>query len=353
MSTTISIGGRTVGAGHPVYIVAELSGNHRQSFDEAVKLVEAAKACGADAVKLQTYTADTITIRSSAPSFSIEGGTLWDGLSLYELYQQAATPWEWQPKLKQIANQAGMDLFSSAFDPTAVEFLEKMGVPAHKVASPELVDIPLIRQMARTGKPLIISTGMAVMSEIEEAVEAARDAGAHGIALLKCCSAYPAPVSEMNLRALSVLRERFQCPLGLSDHTMDATAAILSVGLGACIIEKHLTLSRAAGGPDAGFSLEPHEFKAMVQAVRTAEEALGSDQLGPTARESASLRFRRSLFVVKDVKKGEKFTKENVRSIRPADGLHPRHLDRVLGRTASRDIAQGTPLESAMVEESE
>jgi N-acetylneuraminate synthase len=344
MSAAIRIGGHEIRAGLPVYVVAELSANHNQSFEQAVRIIHAAKDAGANAIKLQTYTADTITMRSDKEYFRIDGGTLWDGRVLHDLYGQAFTPWEWQPKLKKVANDLGMDLFSSAFDKTAVDFLEAMDVPAHKVASFELVDVALIQEMARTGKPLIMSTGMATEAEIEEALQAARQAGGTQIALLKCTSAYPAPPEEMNLQTIPALARRFGVPVGLSDHTMGVAAPVAAVALGACIVEKHLTLSRANGGPDGAFSLEPQEFKAMVDAVRTTEKSLGVAQFGPSAREVNSRTFRRSLFVVQDVKKGETFTAENVRSIRPSHGLHPRHLGEVLGRTAVRDIERGTPL---------
>ena len=340
----IQISGKKIGAGNAVYIVAEISANHNGSFEQAQKIVEAANQAGADAIKLQTYTPDTITIASNREPFRIGGGTLWDGKTLHELYGEAYMPWEWQPKLKEVAERLGMECFSSAFDASAVEFLETMNVPAHKIASCELVDIGLIRKMAATGKPLILSTGMATVEEIEEAVTAARGAGATQIALLKCTSAYPAPEEEMNLRTIPELMRRFDVPVGLSDHTMGIAVPVAAVSLGACIIEKHLTLSRAAGGPDSAFSLEPAEFKEMVAAVRTAEKALGAIHFGVTERESRSRVFRRSLFVVCDLKRGEKFTAENVRSIRPGHGLHTRHLDEVLGKTRSLDIERGTPL---------
>jgi pseudaminic acid synthase len=349
MTDFIEIEGRRVGRGSPVYCIAELSANHNQNFDQAVRIVHAAKDAGADAVKLQTYTADTITIRSDKEYFRIKGGTLWDGRVLHDLYQQAFTPWDWQPKLKQIAAQLGMHLFSSAFDDTAVDFLEKMNVPAHKVASFELVDIGLIKKMARTGKPLIMSTGMASEEEISEAVDAARGAGATQIALLKCTSAYPAPPEEANLLTIQALEKRFACPVGLSDHTMGTAAPVVAVALGACIIEKHLCLRRSDGGPDGAFSLEPEEFKAMVDAVRTAEKSVGSVQFSSGPQEANSRQFRRSLFVVEDVEKGELFTGRNVRSIRPADGLHPRHLDEVLGRRAACDVERGTPVTWALL----
>ena len=338
------IGERVIGSGCSVYIVAELSANHNQDFDLAVKIIHAAKEAGADAVKLQTYTADTITINSDRPEFRIGGGTLWDGRNLHDLYGEAYTPWEWQPKLKQVANDLGMDLFSSPFDASAVEFLEKMGVPAYKVASFELVDIPLIQKMARTGKPLIVSTGLATLEEIQEAVRAARNAGATEIALLKCTSAYPASPDEMNLRTIPELARRFDVPVGLSDHTMGIAVPVAAVALGACIIEKHLTLSRSQPGPDSAFSLEPHEFKAMVEAVRTTERALGKVQFGPAAHEVNSLTFRRSLFVVEDLKQGQPFSNANIHSIRPGHGLHTRHLPEILGKHATRDIQRGTPL---------
>jgi N-acetylneuraminate synthase len=330
-------------------VIAELSANHNQDFDQAVRIIQAAKEAGADAVKLQTYTPDTITIASDREYFRIGGGTLWDGRNLYSLYGEAYTPWEWQPKLKRVANDLGLDLFSSAFDDTAVDFLEKMGVPAHKLASFELVDIQLIQKMAATGKPLIMSTGMASLEEVDEAVQTARQAGASQIALLKCTSAYPAPPEEMNLRTIPELAQRFDVPVGLSDHTLGITAPVAAVAVGACIIEKHLTLSRSTPGPDSAFSLEPHEFRAMVEAVRTAEKALGEVHFGLSAKEQASRVFRRSLFVVQDMKKGESFTAANVRSIRPGNGLHTRHLPEVLGRKAARDIERGTPLEWDLV----
>lgn len=340
----IEIGDRRIGPGQPVYIIAELSANHHQDFERAARLIDAAKDAGADAIKLQTYTPDTITIRSDRSEFRIGGGTLWDGRSLYELYGEAFTPWDWQPKLKRMANDAGLALFSSPFDETAVDFLEGMDVPAYKVASFELVDLPLIQKIALTGKPLIMSTGMATAEEIEEALAAARQEGATEIALLKCTSAYPAPAGEMNLRTIPELARKFDVPAGLSDHTMGIAVPVAAAALGARIIEKHLTLSRADHGPDSAFSLEPAEFRTMVDAVRFAERALGVAQFGPSAPEEASLAFRRSLFVVEDVKTGEKFTSKNVRSIRPAHGLHTRHLPQVLGHCARADIERGTPL---------
>ncbi len=349
MGKTVRIGNRLVGESQPTFVVAELSANHGQEFDEAVRLVKAAKESGADAVKLQTYTPDTLTIQSEKEHFRISGGTLWDGRTLYELYGEAYMPWEWQPKLKDIAEDLGMDLFSSAFDPSAVDFLEEMGVPAYKVASFELVDIPLIEYIARTGKPMIMSTGMATLSEIDEAVRAAKKEGATQIALLKCTSAYPAPPEEMNLRAIPHLEEAFGVPTGLSDHTLGIAVPVAAVALGACIVEKHFTLSRDVPGPDSAFSLEPQEFKAMVEAIRTVEVALGKVCYGVSEREAKSRVFRRSLFVVQDMKAGEMFTGENVRSIRPGHGLPPKYLKDVIGRRAGEDIKKGTPLDWEMV----
>ncbi len=344
MTKCIQIGKRCIGPGNPAYCIAEVSANHNHDFAQAVRIIEAAKDAGADAIKLQTYTPDTMTIASDREEFRIGGGTLWDGRNLHDLYGEAYTPWEWQPRLKQVAEDLGMDLFSSAFDFTAVDFLEQMGVPAHKVASFELVDLPLIQRMAGTGKPLIMSTGMASEEEIDEALQTARKAGATQIALLKCTSAYPAPAAEMNLRTIPEMARQFGVPVGLSDHTMGISVPVAALALGACIIEKHLTLSRATPGPDSGFSLEPQEFKAMVEAVRTAEKALGAVHYGLSGKEESSRVFRRSLFVVQDVKRGETFTPENVRSIRPGYGLHTRHLGEVLGKRAVRDIERGTPL---------
>ena len=342
--STLSIRGRAVGPGHPTYIVAELSANHNQDFDEAVRLIHAVKDIGADAVKLQTYTADTLTIPCANEYFRIGGGTLWDGRTLHDLYQEAYTPWEWQPKLKIVANDLGLDLFSTPFDDSAVDFLEKMDVPVHKVASFEILDLPLIRRIAATGKPVIMSTGMSTLSEIEDAVTAARGAGAGGIALLKCTSAYPAPPESMNLRTIPHLAQAFDVVAGLSDHTLGTAVPIAAVTLGACIVEKHFTLSRAVPGRDSAFSLEPHEFKAMVQSIRTVERALGSVRYEVTEKERASRVFRRSLFVVADVAAGEPLTAVNVRSIRPGHGLAPKHLDAVLSSVATRDLKRGTPL---------
>lgn len=350
MRCAISINNRTIGIGQPVYIIAELSANHNQDYEQAVKLIHAAKEAGADAVKLQTYTPDTITIDCDNEYFRIGNGSIWEGRTLYDLYKEAYTPWEWQPKLKEIANDLGMELFSTAFDPTAVDFLEEMGVPIHKVASFEIVDIPLIEKMAKTGKPLIISTGMATLAEIDEAVTAARNAGCKEIALLKCTSAYPAPPEEMNLRTIPNMAEAFGCPVGLSDHTLGIAVPVAAVALGACIVEKHFTLSRSIPGPDSAFSLDPEEFKAMVEAIRTTEKALGKVSYEVTEHEKASRIFRRSLFVVKDMKAGDTFTEENIRSIRPGHGLHPRYLTDLLGHKANKAIKRGTPISWELVD---
>lgn len=348
MNPSFNINGRPVGPGHPTYVIAELSANHGGEYDQAKQAIMAMKDAGADAVKVQTYTADTLTIDCDNEYFRIGGGTLWDGRTLYDLYREAAMPWEWQPKLKTIAEAAGLDFFSTPFDNTAVDFLEEMGVPAHKVASFELVDIPLLRRIAATGKPVIASTGMATLAEIEEAVEAVRSAGGQELALLKCTSAYPAKAREMQLRRIPELAERFRVPIGLSDHTLDHVVPVTAVALGACIVEKHFTLSRELPGPDSAFSLEPAEFEAMVVAIRTAEAALGDTAHGSEEEEKSRM-FRRSLFVVGDVKGGEAFTEKNVRSIRPGHGLHTRHLEKVLGKTAACDIARGTPLSWELV----
>ena len=340
---SITINGRAVGPGHPTYMVAEMSANHGQNFDQAVAIIAAAKAAGADAVKLQTYTPDTLTIDCHNEFFRIKG-TLWEGRNLYELYGEAYTPWAWQPKLKEIADGLGIELFSTPFDPTAVDFLESMNVAVHKVASFESVDLPLLRRIGATGKPVIMSTGMATLAEIDEAVKTLRAAGTQERVLLKCTSAYPTPPSAMNLRTIPHLAAAFGVPTGLSDHTLGITVPVAAVTLGACMIEKHFTISRDLPGPDSKFSLEPAEFKTMVEAVRTAEAALGEVHYGLQPDEEVSRVFRRSLFVVQDMQPGELFTEANVRSIRPGHGLHTRYLEEVLGRRASQPIARGTPL---------
>jgi len=345
----LKISSKKIGENYPVFIIAELSANHLQKFDNAVKLIKAAKEAGADAVKLQTYTPDTITIDCDNEYFQIKQGTLWDGKILYQLYKEAYTPWEWQPKLKEIAESEGLIFFSSVFDKSAVDFLEEIDVPAYKIASFEITDIPLIEYVASKGKPVIISTGIATLSDIEEAVNACKRMGNNQIALLKCTSAYPAPLEEINLRTIPNMAATFKTVVGLSDHTLGISVPIASVALGACIIEKHLTLDRSLGGPDAAFSLEPEEFRAMVKAVREIEKALGEVSYELSERIKRSREFSRSLFVVKDMKAGEVFTEENVRSIRPGYGLHPKFLNKVLGRRAACDIKAGTPLEWGMI----
>lgn len=350
MTAAFAINGRAIGPGRPVYVIAELSANHGGSYDTAARIVEASAGAGADAVKLQTYTADTITIDSDAAPFRHGDASLWAGATLHKLYQEAYTPWEWQPRLKALAESLGMDCFSSPFDPTAVDFLVAMDVPAFKVASFELVDLPLIRRMAATGRPLIMSTGMATPDEIDEAVRAAQGAGAVGVALLKCTSAYPSPPDAINLGAIRAMVERWGLPVGLSDHTTGESVPVAAVALGACIVEKHITLDHEHATPDSPFSLDPAEFKRMVDAIRVAEQAIAGDRLGPTPAEEESRRFRRSLFVVEDVSAGEELTARNVRSIRPGAGLHTRYFEAILGRHATRDIARGTPLAWDLVE---
>jgi len=345
VKSQFKIGNRVIGESRPVYIVAELSANHSQDFEQAVKLIHAANEAGADAIKLQTYTPDTMTIDCDNKYFRIGKGTIWEGKTLYNLYKEAYTPWEWQPKLKAIANDLGMDLFSTPFDFTAVDFLEKMDVPAYKIASFELVDLPLIRRVAQTSKPIIMSTGMATLAEIDEAVIVSREAGCKEIVLLKCTSAYPANPAEMNLRTIPHMAEAFSVPAGLSDHTLGIAVPVAAVALGACIVEKHFTLSRSIPGPDRAFSLEPDEFKAMVEAVRTTEKALGQVNYAVTEKEAASRVFRRSLYIVQDMKKGDVFTNENLRAIRPGMGLPPKYLCVVLGRSTKQDLKRGTPLE--------
>lgn len=345
----IKICNKVIGNSHPIFIAAELSANHNQKFDLAAKTIKAMKKAGANAVKLQTYTPDTITIDCDNEYFQIKQGTLWDGKTLYQLYKEAYTPWEWQPKLKEIAENEGLICFSSAFDKSAVDFLEKMNVPAYKVASFEITDIPLIEYIASKGKPVILSTGIATLSDIEEAVNACRRIGNDQIAILKCTSAYPAPLEEMNLKTIPNLADTFKVVVGLSDHTLGISVPIAAVALGAKIIEKHFTLDRKLGGPDAAFSLEPAEFKAMVKTVREVEKAMGSVSYELTKKMKKNREFSRSLFVVKDMKAGEVFTEENVRSIRPGFGLQPKYIQDVLGRRAAKDIQRGTPLAWNMI----
>jgi pseudaminic acid synthase len=334
-----------IGQEAPRFIIAEMSGNHNQSLDKALEIVEAAAKAGADALKLQTYTADTMTLDISDGVFFInDEKSPWNGKSLYDLYNLAYTPWDWHAPIMQRAEELGMICFSTPFDKSSVDFLESLNVPAYKIASFEIVDLPLIRYVAEKGKPIILSTGMATLSEIDEAVRTIRETGNNQIALLKCTSAYPAPAEEMNLMAIPHLAEAFGVPAGLSDHTLGTATSIAAVALGACIIEKHFTLSRADPGPDSAFSLEPHEFRAMVDAVRETEKALGTVCYDVSEREEGSRVFRRSLFAVKDIAAGEEFTEENVRSIRPGHGLPPKYLSIVQGKHAKVDIERGTPL---------
>jgi N-acetylneuraminate synthase len=343
MGQQITIAGRPIGLGHPAYIIAELSANHNHDIEQALRMVAAAHESGADAIKLQTYTADTLTIDSDKEYFRIKS-TIWEGQNLYKLYGEAYTPWEWHAQLKRAAEDLGMQLFSTPFDPTAVDFLAELDVPAFKIASFEMVDLPLITKIASAGRPIIMSTGMSTLAEIDEAVQTVRAAGADQLALLKCTSAYPSPPEAMNLRTIPHMAAAFDVPVGLSDHTLGVAVPVAAVSLGACIIEKHFTLSRAVPGPDSSFSLEPHEFRRMVDEVRVAEQSLGAVSYTITAAEAPSRAFRRSLFIVQDVGAGEPLTPENVRSIRPGHGLAPKHLPEVLGRRAARDLERGTPL---------
>jgi pseudaminic acid synthase len=341
--TEISIGGRPVGPAHKPFIIAEMSGNHNQSLDRALALVDAAAAAGVDALKLQTYTADTITMDTG---FTIDedGQSLWEGKSLYQLYQEAYTPWEWHAELFARARQHGLLAFSSPFDETAVDFLEGLDVPAYKIASFENAHWPLLRKVAATGKPVIVSTGAATLAEIDEAVRVLRTAGCRELVLLKCTSTYPASPANTNLRTIPVLAETFGCPIGLSDHTMGVGASVAAVALGACVIEKHFTLSRAEGGVDSAFSLEPQELASLVAETERAHQALGSVQLGIQPAEEKSRLYKRSIYVARPIAAGEAFTSDNLKIIRPGDGLWPRHWELVLSRRATRDLQPGTAL---------
>ena len=350
MLKSFALNNRYIGEGHPVFIVAELSANHLQNFDNAVKLIKEAKKAGADAVKLQTYTADTITIDCDNKYFQITQGTIWDGTTLHKLDQEAYTPWEWQPKLKEIAEEIGLVCFSSPFDLTAVDFLEDLGVPAYKIASFEINDLPFIEYIASKGKPIIISTGIATLVDIEEAISACKRMGNDQVALLKCTSAYPSPLEEINLNVIPNMEKTFNVIPGISDHTLGHAVAVGAVALGAKIIEKHITLSRAEGGPDSQFSMEPNEFAAMVKAIRDVEKALGQVTYELTEKQKKSREHARSLFVITDIKKGEIFTENNVRSIRPGYGLPTKFINEILGKKAKSDIKKGTPMNWDLVD---
>lgn len=343
-----AINDRDIEIGCPSYIIAELSANHGGSLDHALDVVRAMKEAGADAIKLQTYTADTLTLKSDRDEFKVGKGTRWEGRTLHDLYEEAQTPWDWQPKLFEQATALGMDCFSTPFDRSSVDFLETLNPPAYKIASFELVDLPLIRYVASKGRPIIMSTGMGTLAEISEAVDVIKSAGVP-LVLLKCTSAYPSPPEAMNLRTIPHLAAAFDVPTGLSDHTLGIETAVAATALGACVIEKHFTLSRSQPGPDSAFSLEPDEFRSMVEAVRATEKALGKVNYAPTVQEQASQVFRRSLFVVADVAEGEAFTSKNVRSIRPGHGLPPKMLEQIVGRKATCEIKAGTPLSWRLV----
>jgi pseudaminic acid synthase len=344
MSSNFHIGDRPVGPGHRPYIIAEMSGNHNQSIDRAFEIVDAAAASGADAIKLQTYTADTMTLNLNTPGFVIEDPkSLWNGRQLYELYQEAHTPWDWHKPIMDRAATHGMHCFSSPFDATAVDFLESLNVPAYKIASFEMTDIPLIQKVAATGKPMIISTGMASVSEIGESVAAARAGGAMDIILLKCTSTYPATPENSNLATIANIRETFGCAVGLSDHTMGVGVSVASVAMGACLIEKHFTLARADGGVDSAFSMEPHELQQLRVECDRAWQSVGQITYGGTQAEEASKQFRRSLYIAQDMKVGDVLTSENLRAVRPGFGLPPRFLNTLMGKSVARNLSAGTP----------
>jgi pseudaminic acid synthase len=341
----MNIAGRSIDAGQRPYIIAEMSGNHNQSLDRALAIVDAAADNGADAIKLQTYTADTMTLDVRMPGFVIEDpGSLWAGRQLHELYQEAHTPWDWHQPIMERANARGLHCFSSPFDATAVDFLESLGVAAYKIASFEIIDLPLIRKVAATGKPMIMSTGMATAAEIDDAVRAARDSGCKDLMLLKCTSTYPADPENTNIATIPHMRALFGCEVGLSDHTMGSGVAVAAVALGATLIEKHFTLARADGGVDSTFSMEPHELRRLCEDVENARLACGQVSYGPTLAEIKSLGFRRSLYIAVDVKAGDVLDQTSIRAVRPGFGLPPKHLDAVIGRRVSRDAPAGTPL---------
>lgn len=341
---SLILDGREIGAGQPPYVIAEVSANHLGNIDSAVEIIRAAAHAGADAVKLQHYTPETITVRSEHPDFKVQGGTLWDGRQLADLYAEAMTPWEWTADLVKVCREEGVAWLSTPFDETAVDFLQDLDVPAFKIASFEIVDLPLIRQVASTGKPIIISSGMATVGEIDAAVNAVLEFNSAGLALLRCNSGYPANPSEMDLRAIAAMSDLWGVPIGLSDHTLTNTASIAAVALGACIIEKHVTLRRSDGGPDAAFSLEPQEFAQLVADVRESYEVLGSVRFGPSDREVASRRLRPSLRAVQSIAAGETITSENVRSVRPAGGLEPDEFQHIVGWVATHGMQPGDPV---------
>lgn len=338
----MEIAGRPIGPDHAPYVIAELSANHNGNFEQALRIVEAAKAVGADAVKIQTYRPDTITLNSNTDDFVVKGG-LWDGRTLYDLYEEAHTPWDWHKPLFDHARKLGITMFSSPFDPTAVDLLMDLNAPAFKIASFEVIDLPLIRYVASTGKPMIISTGMADAEEIEEATQAARDGGCTQFALLHCVSGYPAPASDYNLATIPDMAQRWGVPVGLSDHTLDNTTAIASVALGSSVIEKHFTLDRSGGGPDDSFSLEPKEFAELCTGAHTAWEAIGRVDYGRKSSEIGNVTFRRSLYFVKDLAVGETVTADAIRSVRPGHGLPPKHADAIIGKRTTRAVKANTP----------
>lgn len=348
VNNSISIAGRLIGCAAPPYVIAELSANHNGKLETALRLIEEAKKAGADAVKLQTYRPDTITLKCDSEEFQIHGG-LWDGRTLYELYEEAHMPWEWHAPLFEHARKVGITIFSSPFDNTAVDLLESLNTPAYKIASFEAVDLPFIKYVAGTGKPMIISTGMADAEEIQEAIDAAREGGCKELAILRCVSGYPAPAGDYNLRTIPDMIERFGLVTGLSDHTLDNTTAIASVVLGASIIEKHFTLDRSGGGPDDSFSLEPTELAALCTGARTAWEALGKVDYGLKSSEQANVKFRRSLYFVKDLKAGDIITADAVRSVRPGFGLAPKYFRKILGCRTIIDIKKNTPVQLDMI----
>lgn len=350
MNKNIVLKGRSINNESKAFIIAEMSANHLMNYDRAVNIIKAAKEAGADAIKLQTYTPDTITLDSNKEYFQITQGTIWDGTTLYKLYQTAYTPWEWQPKLKKVAEDLGLICFSSPFDFTAVDFMEDMNINLYKIASFEITDIPLIRKIARIGKPIIMSTGIAYLGDIERALNVCKEEGNENVILLKCTSAYPAPYEGINLKTMVDMKDRFDCIVGLSDHTMGSAVSVAAVSLGAKVIEKHLTLNRSDGGADAAFSMEPYEFKKMVDDIRTVEKAMGTVTYELTDKQLKSREHSRSLFVVKNIKKGEAFTADNVKSIRPAFGLHTMFYEEILGKAATADIEKGTPLSWELVE---